>query len=67
MSARTLADVSDDMISRADVVGIDEGQFFPDVAQAAEQWAQAGKTVVIAGLDGDFRRQRFGGLVDLVP
>jgi len=43
------------------VVAIDEAQFFPDLlpfcALAADRHA---KHLLLAGLDGDFRRQRFG-------
>ena len=49
-----------ELVSNYDVVGIDEGQFFPDVAEFAEAAANAGKIVVVAALDGDFRRNPFG-------
>jgi thymidine kinase len=40
----------------AQVVGIDEGQFFsPALVHVAEQLANDGKRVVIAGLDQDYR------------
>ncbi len=43
------------------MVAIDEAQFFPDLlpfcALAADRHA---KHLLLAGLDGDFRRQRFG-------
>lgn len=40
-----------------DVIGIDEGQFFPDLLLFAETAANAGKTVVVAALDGTFQRK----------
>ena len=46
--------------SEYDVVGIDEGQFFPDLLNCAEQLANLGLTVWVAALDGDFLRQPFG-------
>jgi len=51
----------------AEVVGVDEGQFFPDLALAAEALAAAGKTVVVAALDGDFRREPFPAVAALLP
>ena len=40
-----------------DVIGIDEGQFMQGLKGFCEEAAdQEGKAVVIAGLDGDFRR-----------
>ena len=44
-----------------DVIGVDEGQFYADLAAACERWAAAGKTVVVALLDGDARREPFPG------
>jgi hypothetical protein len=40
-----------------DVVGIDEGQFFPDLLSFCETVANAGKVVVVAALDGTFQRK----------
>ena len=50
------------------MVGIDEAQFFgADLPSVVDQIASQGKTVIVAGLDGDFRRQTFGHLVQLIP
>jgi thymidine kinase len=46
-----------DMWREYDVVGIDEGQFFPDLLPFAEAVANAGKIVVISALDGTFQRK----------
>jgi hypothetical protein len=44
-----------------DVLAVDEAQFFPDLLDFAAAAADAdGKRVVLAGLDGDFQRRRFG-------
>ena len=46
---------------RCDAVAIDEAQFFGDLVDFALTAAELdGKQVVLAGLDGDFRRQPFG-------
>lgn len=50
-----------------DVVGIDEGQFFPDLIPFTEDLANAGKTIVVAALDGTFERTGFGAVLQLVP
>ena len=42
------------------VIGIDEGQFYEDIVQFTKQMADAGKTVVVAALDGTFERRPFG-------
>ena len=49
-----------------DVVGIDEGQFFPDIVKFCDEAANKGKIVVVAALDGTFERKPFGNIVDLV-
>ncbi|KAK1295676.1 Thymidine kinase [Acorus calamus] len=53
---------------KINVIGIDEAQFFKDLydfcCNAADQ---DGKTVVIAGLDGDYLRRGFGSVLDVIP
>ena len=44
-----------------EVIAIDEAQFFPDLLKfCTEASDHANKQVLVAGLDGDFQRQRFG-------
>jgi len=51
-----------------DMFLIDEGQFFADLMQNVVYWTDIlKKTVFVYGLSGDFRRQKFGQIVDLVP
>lgn len=50
-----------------DVIGIDEGQFFPDIVEFSEEMANKGKTVVIAALDGTFQRKAFASILELIP
>ena len=48
-------------VGHAQVLAIDEAQFFSDLLEFCVHAADAdGKLVLVAGLDGDFRRQRFG-------
>jgi len=47
------------------VIGIDEGQFFPDLSECAESLANEGKIVIIAALDGPIRLSQF--LVYFLP
>lgn len=52
----------------AGVIAIDEAQFFPDLLQFCSTAADIhGKRVIIAGLDGDFKRSKFGQILDLIP
>eukprot|EP00007_Cunea_sp_BSH-02190019_P003952 CAMPEP_0174243874 /NCGR_PEP_ID=MMETSP0417-20130205/33157_1 /TAXON_ID=242541 /ORGANISM="Mayorella sp, Strain BSH-02190019" /LENGTH=222 /DNA_ID=CAMNT_0015323469 /DNA_START=58 /DNA_END=723 /DNA_ORIENTATION=+ len=58
---------AEERVRDAQVVGVDEGQFFPDLVEATERWAAQGKVVVVAALDGDFQRRPFARVADLVP
>lgn len=55
------------MTESCDVVGIDEAQFFDDgIVEVANQLANSGKRVIIAGLDMDFRGRPFGPMPNLM-
>ncbi|XP_077574499.1 thymidine kinase, cytosolic [Stigmatopora nigra] len=66
VSANSLKDVQL-LALRARVIGIDEGQFFPDTVEFCEEMANLGKTVIVAALDGTFQRMPFGNILNLVP
>lgn len=50
-----------------DVIGIDEGQFFPDVVSFANEMAERGKIVLVAALDSTFEKKAFGDILQLIP
>ncbi|KAG6515638.1 hypothetical protein ZIOFF_026067 [Zingiber officinale] len=51
-----------------DVIGIDEAQFFVDLYDFCCNAADRDqKTVIVAGLDGDYLRLRFGSVLDIIP
>ncbi|OIS96468.1 PREDICTED: thymidine kinase-like [Nicotiana attenuata] len=53
---------------KVDVIGIDEAQFFDDLYDFCYKAADIdGKTVVVAGLDGDYLRRKFGSVLDIIP
>mmetsp|Transcript_13696 Transcript_13696/g.43287 ORF Transcript_13696/g.43287 Transcript_13696/m.43287 type:complete len:345 (-) Transcript_13696:748-1782(-) len=57
-----------DAFKSADVVAVDEAQFFPDLVEFCLEASEGrGIAVVVAGLDGDFRRRPFGQTLDLIP
>lgn len=54
-------------LETAQVVGIDEAQFFDDgIIEVAERLANAGVRVIFAGLDQDFRGKPFGPMAALM-
>lgn len=66
----TPVDSSSNILLLADdvqVVGIDEAQFFDQgIVEVANQLANAGKRVVVAGLDLDFKGRPFGPMPHLL-
>ena len=55
-------------LNEADVILINEGQFFKGLKDVVlDMIEKQGKIVYICGLDGDFKRQKFGELLDLIP
>ena len=62
-----LVDLSREILSSSDVIAIDEAQFFPDLFEFTTRAADEGVEVVVAGLDGDFKREPFGDILRLIP
>lgn len=54
-------------LKEADVILINEGQFFEDVYECVKEMVENNKRVFISGLDGDYKREKFGRLLDLIP
>jgi len=56
-----------ELAKNAQVIGIDESQFFsPDLVAVAEQLASMGKRVIIAGLDQDYKGRPFEPMPQLL-
>lgn len=65
--AEKLENISD-MILGYDVILINEGQFFSDLVKYCRCWMEEhGKIIVVAGLDGDYKREMFGEILKLIP
>ena len=57
-----------ELITSADIILINEGQFFPDIEEQVRILVeQSHKRVHICGLDGDFERKPIGKLLQLIP
>jgi thymidine kinase len=50
-----------------DVIGVDEGQFFPDIVEYADRLANEGHIIIISALSGKFDRTPFGHVLDIIP
>jgi thymidine kinase len=51
----------------ADVVCIDEAQFFSDLTEFTKRIATYKKSVVVAGLDGDYKQDPIGFTTTVIP
>jgi thymidine kinase len=60
-----LSEVFDQLTT--DVILINEGQFFGDLYEVTLHLLTLDKKVYIAGLDGDFERNKFGQIINLIP
>jgi len=50
-----------------DIIGIDEGQFFSDLALFSDKMANLGKIVIISALHSTFERKAFDYITQLIP
>ena len=66
LAVKSITEINN-LASDADVVGIDEAQFFDDsIIKVAKDLSLKGKRVIIAGLDTDFRGEPFGPMPKLM-
>ncbi|CAJ1964788.1 unnamed protein product [Sphenostylis stenocarpa] len=57
-----------DAYEKLDAIGIDEAQFFEDIYEFCCKAAdEDGKTIIVAGLDGDYLRRSFGSVLHIIP
>jgi thymidine kinase len=54
-------------ISTAEIISINEAQFFPDLISFVQEALRQKKQVYVYGLDGDFQQRPFGTILDLIP
>lgn len=63
-----LADVTENEIKDIDIILVNEGQFFSDLYTHVKKWVDVmEKKVYVCGLDGDFNREKFGEILNLIP
>lgn len=60
----TLAEVD---VTDYHVIGVDEAHFYPDLLTTVRDWVENGKHVRVVGLDGDYKMEKFGNILDLIP
>lgn len=53
--------------SKVDIIAVDEAQFFSDLKSFVEKVLTDNKTILLAGLDGDYKQEKFGEIIDCIP
>jgi thymidine kinase len=56
-----------DEIQTADIIAIDEAQFFSQLRDFVERVLEMNKHIIVAGLDGDYKQCIFGDILYLIP
>ena len=51
----------------ADIVAVDEAQFFTNLKDFVDMCLFLDKSVILVGLDGDYKQQKFGEILDCIP
>jgi thymidine kinase len=54
-------------ISRYNIIGIDEAQFFEDLEETVKMWISKGKNIALSGLISDAFMNPFGQIYRLIP
>jgi thymidine kinase len=55
-------------LNNVDTIFIDEGQFYSDLFEGVIHLIEVRNiNIVVVGLDGDFNRNKFGQILDLIP
>lgn len=59
--------VNHDIRGDIKVIGVDEGQFIEGLVEFCDYHANQGRTVIVSGLDADYKREPFQRMIDLIP
>jgi thymidine kinase len=63
-----LNNVDIELIQNANIILINEGQFFSDLVEFCKYWTdEQQKYIVVCGLDGDYKREPFQNIMNLIP
>lgn len=54
-------------VTKFDIIGVDECQFFPDLVSSVKHWLSLRKYIICAGLDSDFKQEPIGDTLKLIP
>ncbi len=63
----TTTRLSDINVTNHQYIYINEAQFFMDLVEFVKDMLRLKKHVYVYGLDGDFKQETFGNILDLIP
>jgi len=66
MICQEISDLSSFDVSSYDVIGIDEGQFFSNLAESCVKWRKLDKTIIVAGLNATAKNTPWPEISNLV-
>jgi len=55
------------LLQESEYIFINEAQFFEDLYDVVYEMLRINKTVFLYGLDGDYKQEKFGKIIDLIP
>jgi thymidine kinase len=67
LSILKILETNKEKVNESEVILINEGQFFKDIDTVIHLVEDLHKRVYICGLDGDFKKNKIGSLLDLIP
>ncbi len=68
VNVNLLSEIDVNSIIESDVILVNEGQFFTDLVKCVLEYVEKyNKIVYVCGLDGDYKRQKFGDILELIP
>jgi thymidine kinase len=62
-----LSSLDEKELEKADLIAINEGQFFNGLVDFCLKWRTKGKDIVICALDGDYKQEMFPEIISLLP
>tara|TARA_B100000902_G_C27251093_1_gene885305 strand:+ start:487 stop:1005 length:519 start_codon:yes stop_codon:yes gene_type:complete len=52
---------------KVDIIAIDEAQFFIGLKRFVEKALKHGKTIILSGLDGNYKQEKIGEILECIP
>lgn len=68
ISVKSISECDQNTLKSYDVIGIDESQFFTELYNQVQYIVESlNKKVIVSGLISDYKRKKFGQILDLFP